>query len=198
LTGFLSIGYLAGFTLARLEYLSFYGVFCNANGPPGTGAVPGECYYYLKNPFKTGIFTSPLPCIESEKICGSNNLPIGMMLHLCCILPASLLVCFQFVPAIRYKLILFHRLNGYVVILLSLISSAGTIIIAKHAFGGDFVTQTFTGALVILTTVGFLMAWINIQLLQIDQHRAWMIRTEGWVSNVRPAGMSARSHSCMS
>jgi uncharacterized membrane protein len=99
---------------------------------------------------------------------------VGMMLHLFCILPATFLACFQFVPAIRHKVMLFHRMNGYVIIVLSLIGSAGAIIIAPHAFGGEFVTQSFVGMLVILTTLGFLMAWINIKLLQIDQHRAWM------------------------
>ena len=105
-----------------------------------------------------------------------------MKLHLYCILPASLLVCLQFIPVIRHKVILFHRMNGYVVVVLSLLSSAGTIIITRHAFGGDFATQTWTGATVILTTVGYIMAWINIKLLQIDQHRAWMMRTWAWVS----------------
>ena len=112
------------------------------------------------------------------------NSVIGMMLHLFCILPASLLVCLQFIPVIRQKAILFHRLNGYVVILLALLSSAGTLVIAKHAFGGDFATQTWTGAMVVLTTVGFLMAYINIKLLQIDQHRAWMMRTWAWVRSI--------------
>ena len=157
-TGFLALGYLFAFTLSRLEYLSYYGIFCNANGPPGTGAAPGECYYWLQNPFKT-----------------------GMMLHVFCILPAALLVCLQFIPAIRHNAILFHRLNGYAVITLSLVSSAGTIIVTRHAFGGDFATQTWTGAMGLLTTIGYIMAWINIKFLQIDQHRAWMMRTWAWV-----------------
>jgi hypothetical protein len=72
-------------------------------------------------------------------------------------------------------------MNGYIVVVLSLISNAGTIIITRHAFGGDFATQTWTGAMVILTTVGYIMAWVNIKLLQIDQHRAWMLRTWAWV-----------------
>jgi hypothetical protein len=107
-----------------------------------------------------------------------------MKLHLFCILPAALLVCLQFVPTIRHKLLLFHRMNGYVVIILSTISNAGTIIIARHAFGGDFATQTWTGAMVILTTIGYTMAWISIKLLQIDQHRAWMMRTWVWFATI--------------
>ncbi|KAI4721212.1 hypothetical protein E4T48_02517 [Aureobasidium sp. EXF-10727] len=161
LLAFLALGYLFGFTLARLQYLSFNGVFCNSSSPGGTGAAPGECYYYLQVPFK-----------------------IGMMLHLYTILPAALLVILQFIPVIRHKLILFHRMNGYAIVILSLISNAGTVIITRHAFGGDFSTQTWTGAMVILTTLGYIMAWVNIKLLQIDQHRAWMLRTWAWFSTI--------------
>lgn len=53
---FLALGYLLGFTLARLQYLSFNGVFCNPNSSGGTGAAPGECYYYLQVPFKIGKY----------------------------------------------------------------------------------------------------------------------------------------------
>ncbi|KAG9605835.1 hypothetical protein KCU77_g583, partial [Aureobasidium melanogenum] len=158
---FLALGYLLGFTLARLQYMSFNGVFCNPNSAGGTGAAPGECYHWLQVPFK-----------------------IGMKLHLYTILPASLLVILQFIPVIRHKLILFHRMNGYAIVMLSLVSNAGTIIITRHAFGGDFATQTWTGAMVILTTVGYIMAWINIKLLQIDQHRAWMLRVWAWFSTI--------------
>jgi uncharacterized membrane protein len=111
----------------------------------------------------------------------TNKAKKGMKLHLYTILPAALLVIFQFIPLIRHKLLLFHCMNGYIVVILSLISNAGTIIISKHAFGGDFSTQTWTGAMVLLTTAGYTMAWINIKLLQIDQHRVWMLRTWAWV-----------------
>ena len=147
-----------GFTLARVEYFSFYGIFCNPKVHGASGASPGECYFYLRNPFK-----------------------IGIMLHLFCILPASFLACFQFVPVIRHEAILFHRINGYLVILLSLIANAGVLIIAQHAFGGDMATRTLTGVLVISTTFAYIFAWINIKRLQIDQHRAWMMRAWAYV-----------------
>jgi hypothetical protein len=148
-----------GFTLARLEYLSFYGIFCNPSVTGASGAAPGECYYYLQDPWK-----------------------IGIQLHLYCILPAGFLVCFQFVPVIRHKVILFHRINGYLVILLSTIASAGAITIAEHAFGGDMSTRTVVGALVISTTIAYVLAWVNIKRLQIDQHRAWMMRAWAYFS----------------
>lgn len=81
----------------------------------------------------------------------------------------------------RHKVILFHRINGYIVIILSLIASAGALIVTQHAFGGDLATRTFTGALVISTTLSYLFAWLNIRRLQIDQHRAWMMRAWAYV-----------------
>lgn len=49
--------------------------------------------------------------------------------------------------------------------------------IARHSFGGGFETQVWVGALAIMTTVGACLAYYNVKQLQIDQHRAWMIRT---------------------
>jgi hypothetical protein len=51
--GFLTVGYMFGFTLSRLEYFSYHGIFCNPNSK-GTGASPGECYYWLQSPYKIG------------------------------------------------------------------------------------------------------------------------------------------------
>ncbi len=103
------------------------------------------------------------------------------MMHIFCILPAGILVGLQFVPIVRHKLIILHRINGYLVILLSSIASAGAIIIAPHSNGGDMATRMVAGVLVISTTVAFILAWINIKRLQIDQHRAWMLRAWAYV-----------------
>ena len=82
----------------------------------------------------------------------------------------------QFVPAIRYKFLLFHRINGYAVILLTFVSNVGALMICRRAFGGGLDTQSAVGLLVILTTGSLAMAYYNIKRLQIDQHRAWMLR----------------------
>ncbi|KAK5150471.1 hypothetical protein LTS14_010161 [Recurvomyces mirabilis] len=57
---FLTVGYIFGFTLSRLGYLSFGTVFCGVNRTPGSGAAPGECYYWLQDPFKIGLHRSRL------------------------------------------------------------------------------------------------------------------------------------------
>ena len=35
--------------------------------------------------------------------------------------------------------------------------------------------------MVISTTIAYVLAWINIKRLQIDQHRAWMMRAWSYV-----------------
>jgi len=144
---FITAGALLGFTLARLEYLNFNGIYLPES-------APGESYWQSNGHYKSGL-----------------------ILHLSCILPASLLVILQFVPAIRHKLLIFHRINGYIIILLILTSNAGALMIARRAFGGSIETQAGVGLLAIIVTVGIGMAYYNIKRLQIDQHRAWMLRS---------------------
>jgi hypothetical protein len=85
---------------------------------------------------------------------------------------AGLLVILQFSPAIRQTWRLFHRINGYVIVLLALVANIGTIMIAREAFVGTTATQSRIGALFILTTDGVGLAIYNVKMLQIDQHRA--------------------------
>jgi uncharacterized membrane protein len=149
-----------GFTLARLQFLSFYGVFCNTSSTTGT-AAPGECFWYS------------IPRYH-----------IGIMIHLASILPAAFLACFQFVPAIRHKVILYHRITGYIIILLVLVAVSSALVIADRAFGGNVTTQTGIGLLAIASTFGIFNAYYNIKRLQIDQHRAWMLRVWSWMSSI--------------
>jgi len=125
------------------------------------GAPPGECYWYRHDLYK-----------------------IGILLHLSCILPCGLLAIFQFVPKIRHSFILFHRLNGYIVVILTLGSNAGALIIARRAFGGTPVTHSLVGTLFLMSTFGILNAYYNIKRLQLDQHRAWMLRTFAWMGAI--------------
>ncbi|SPN99695.1 uncharacterized protein DNG_02546 [Cephalotrichum gorgonifer] len=145
---FIFAGALMGFTLARLQYLDYYGIFC---GDPGIG----ECYFSTR-----GLM---------EK---------GLIMHLAAVLPASFLVVFQFVPAIRHKYILVHRVNGYVVLLLSVVSTVGGIMSARNAFGGALEVQLAVGFIGILFVGCLALGYVNIKRLQLEQHRAWMLR--GW------------------
>lgn len=144
---FLCAGALLGFTLARIQYLNYNGVYL-------PDAAPGEGYWQSNGHYKKGL-----------------------LLHLSCILPAAFLIILQFVPAIRHKFILFHRISGYLIILLIATSNAGALMIARRAFGGTIETQAGVGLLAVITTVGIALAYYYIKRLQIDQHRAWMLRS---------------------
>jgi uncharacterized membrane protein len=141
-----------GFTLARAAFTNIDGVFCS--GDTTYGAAPGECYVYAHGLYRVGI-----------------------TLHLVTVVPASLLVLIQFLPIIRHRWIIIHRMNGYIVIILVLLTLAGALMIAQVAFGGTFSTQAGIGFLAIITTLSTIMGYVNIKRLQIDQHRKWMLRT---------------------
>ncbi|SPQ26324.1 5557d668-eaed-47d8-b611-5f358e83b5df [Thermothielavioides terrestris] len=154
---FIFAGALVGFTLARFQYLSL-----DKSCFSGPGAGPLDCYYYTD---------------------GSVD-RLGIFLHLATILPAALLACVQFVPAIRHKAILLHRINGYLVILLSLISTAGAIMLARNAVGGRTEVQSGVGVLSIAFVVSLALALYNVKRLQIEQHRAWMLRAWFYAGSV--------------
>lgn len=166
---FIFAGAFMGFTLARLQYLGL-DRSCSNRG----SERPLDCYYYTE---------------------GSLD-RVGILVHLAAILPAAFLACLQFVPVIRRSFVLFHRINGYLIILLSLVSTAGAIILARHAVGGWMDVQTGVGVLSIAFVVSLALAWYNVKRLQIEQHRAWMLRAWFYVScfpliqamNVNPDG----------
>lgn len=155
---FIFFGALMGFTLARFQYLSF-SIFCGEDG-----AAPGECYYYRQS---------------TEKI--------GIIVHLAAILPASFLACLQFIPVIRHKALMVHRVNGYAVVLLSLVGTGSIFMFLRNAFGGGLDTQAAVGLVSMLFIGSMVLAWINIKRLQIEQHRAWMLRAWFYVSASAPS-----------
>ncbi|RMZ70784.1 microtubule associated [Pyrenophora seminiperda CCB06] len=151
-------GALAGFSLARLNYLDFYGTFCPATGgnENWNSAAPGECYYYLK----------------------SDRYRIGIIMHLAGVLPAGLIAVSQFTPFIRRRWMIVHRIGGYVSLLLYLVGMIGAFMIARHSFGGGLDIQSWVWVAGFATLGCFIISYINIKRLQIEQHRAWMLR--GW------------------
>lgn len=151
-------GALFAFVVSRLSYFDFYGIFCRPAGAvdSANNAAPGECFYLLKNPYTVGI-----------------------ILHLATVLPAAFLACFQFLPVIRYRLMSLHRANGYIIIVFSVLSVIGAFMITRRTFGGGLDVQAAIGVLATLFLFSTFMAYYNIKKLQIEEHRAWMLRA--WV-----------------
>jgi hypothetical protein len=158
---------MLGFSLARISYLNIGG---NASSSYKKGAAPGEWYWYREGLARVGI-TIHLGCI----------IPAGVLMvvsRFCTLITLMLIIAsqWQFVPVIRHKFVLLHRINGYIVIVLVMISNAGAFLIIRRSFGGTLPTQAAMGLLVILSTISIALAYYNIKRLQIEQHRAWMLR----------------------
>jgi hypothetical protein len=139
-------------SLARLKHLDVDNQFCG----PNEGAAPGECYYYKSVP----------------------RYRIGFFLHLAGILPASILAVFEFIPAIRARWIIVHRVFGYMSMALYLVGLAGALMIARRAFGGGVDAQAWVAFVGFGVLACFALSLYNVKKLQIEQHRAWMLR--GW------------------
>ncbi|RYC56464.1 hypothetical protein CHU98_g9747 [Xylaria longipes] len=156
---FIFLETLLGFAIARLQFLDIYGVLCSATVKSKFNhAAPGECFHLLQKPYT-----------------------IGMIVHLAGILPAAILTGIQFTPVIRRKFPTLHRVNGYVVMVLSVVSMAGVFVMAPRAFGGGLDAQAVLGALALGS---LFMAVISIKRRQIGQHRAWMLRAWFWAGSV--------------
>lgn len=151
---FIFVGALFGFGLARAMYL-------DVNGKFKQGAGPGEWFYYSMPFYKVGI-----------------------TLHLASVVPTCLLSVVQFTPIVRYKAIIVHRINGYVLILLITLANVSALMIARHAFGGTLATQSFVGTMAILTEGSLVLSYWNIKRLQIEQHRAWMLRCWAYLGTI--------------
>ncbi|KAI1752345.1 hypothetical protein F4782DRAFT_530598 [Xylaria castorea] len=149
----LSSGVLIIFSLVSLQFLFFDSVFC---APGRGGALPGECFYFLR----------------------TNLARFGISAHLWCILPAGVLAGVQFVPAVRRPpLLRFHRAFGYASIALGLAGALLTLPIIRHTFGGGLAAQSATAVIMLLFIVAQVAGYVKIRRKDVVHHRQWMLRS---------------------
>ncbi|KAJ8126718.1 hypothetical protein O1611_g6920 [Lasiodiplodia mahajangana] len=159
---FICLGALLGFALARLQFLDFHGTFCSPIPKSKFNhAAPGECFYFLQEPYTTGI-----------------------RLHLGTILPTALLVCIQFTPVIRQKTPTIHRIVGYIVITLSIVSMTGVFVIIPQSFGGGLDAQALNYTLMVAFIWALGMGAASIQRGRVSKHREWMLRAWFWAGSI--------------
>ncbi|KAK6953302.1 hypothetical protein Daesc_005604 [Daldinia eschscholtzii] len=158
-------GILLGFSVSRLRYLDFYGVFCSgpgmAKGNMGA-ATPGECFYYL-------------------------NLTLGQIAirtHLWCVLPAALLAFGQFVPIFRRKALWLHRINGWISTVLSLIGAFSALPMLKHTMGGSTETQSMNLLLLVIFVTAVYRGIVAAKNHRIQEHRDYMLRAWSYGGSV--------------
>ncbi|KAI4268292.1 MAG: hypothetical protein LQ337_007922, partial [Flavoplaca oasis] len=143
------------FTLLRLPYLRLDAVLSRS-------IAPGDWFYYRAGWYRWAIG-----------------------IHLFAILPVGILMIPQFIPSLRSpKNITFHKLNGWTIWCLVCIGNIGALMVMGRAFGGGVDSQSIVVILALMTQVGIGMAWWNIKRYQIDQHRAWMLRTMFWLGSI--------------
>jgi hypothetical protein len=115
------------------------------------------------------------------------------MLHLAGVLPASILAVFQFTPFIRHRWITIHRIFGYAAMLLYLVGFTGALMIARRAFNGGIDVQAWVGFAGFAILACFALSIYNVKQLQIEQHRAWMLRGWFYVRTTPAADLAYRS-----
>lgn len=76
----------------------------------------------------------------------------------------------------RRRLLVVHRINGYTVLLLTLVSTAGALMLARRAFGGGFDVQAGVATISLMFVASLAVAYYSIKRLRVEQHRRWMLR----------------------
>ncbi|QRV72653.1 hypothetical protein RhiJN_00667 [Ceratobasidium sp. AG-Ba] len=125
-----------------------------------TKTVPGEWYWYRQALYKPNIF-----------------------MHIYMSIVGGTLAIFQFIPAIRRRKIILHRINGYIVFFTLIPGSVAGSIVARRAFGGDLNSEAA------YYTLGFMigpagMLGIYFARVNVALHREWMLRTMSYSGSV--------------
>ncbi|KAI1360585.1 hypothetical protein F5Y08DRAFT_45046 [Xylaria arbuscula] len=156
-------GVLIGFSIfSALHLLPIQPGLCSS-GDGRDGALAGECFYFLKT-YVTRL---------------------GISAHLYCILPASTLAGFQFLPVSRRGVLLrVHRAVGYASLILGLVGSIASLPIIRHTFGGSLTAQSASGMLLILFVGAQVMAWTSIRQKKVRDHELWMLRSWVYASSI--------------
>ncbi|KAG9083744.1 hypothetical protein FRC06_004385, partial [Ceratobasidium sp. 370] len=123
-----------------------------------TMTVPGEWYWYRQPLFK--------PCIS---------------IHIYLNIIAGVFAVFQFIPMIRRRKIILHRVNGYFVLSTLLPATVAGAIVARRAFGGELNCQAAFYTVGSMTGFAALMGISNVR--KTRKHRKWMLRTVSYTSS---------------
>lgn len=164
-------GALFGFALSRFMYFDNSSVFSRVSRPiikqtisiltSNQDAIPGEFYYYR-----------------------GGHYEVGIRMHIITTILAAFFAPFQFVPIIRHKFILFHRINGYLAALLLVLGVASAFMIINVSIGGVPVMRVWIGLVGTMILIGLILAIVNIKRLQIEAHRMWMLRVWAWAGSI--------------
>jgi len=97
-----------------------------------------------------------------------------LVTHVACSFFGGILVIWQFVPAIRRHYMPFHRINGYLSLILLFPAILFGAVLGRQAFGGDIGDQAGLYFLGILAGYYAFEGMRNVH--ETRQHRRWMLR----------------------
>jgi len=99
----------------------------------------------------------------------------------------------QFIPGIRRRAVIWHRINGYLTLALLIPSTICGAIMARRAYGGELNVQTAWYFLTLMIIFSALFGFMNVKK-HTRKHRKWMLRTVTYTAvplTARLAVMSA-------
>jgi hypothetical protein len=117
-----------------------------------TLTIAGEWYWYSKPLYKPNLF-----------------------IHIYLTIIAGILAVFQFLPAIRRRAVIVHRINGYIVLALLIPGIVCGTIVGRPSFGGELNSQSAYYCLGSMIVVCAILGYTNVK--QTRKHRKWMLRT---------------------
>ncbi|KAG8952317.1 Multifunctional pyrimidine synthesis protein CAD [Tulasnella sp. 424] len=121
--------------------------------------VPGEWFWYRQKLYKPNIF-----------------------IHIYLSIIAGLMAIFQFLPVIRRRKMILHRLNGYMTLIILIPGTIAGGIVGRRAFGGSPSTQSAYYMATLLTVGAALTGYSKVK--ETRKHRKWMLRAVTYVSSV--------------
>jgi len=146
-------GALVGFSLARSVTMSPSQL---ADGQ----LIPGEWFW-----FKAPIYK------------------INLLIHIYLTILGGIAVILQFLPAIRRRYMVFHRLNGYGVLFCLIVGNICGSIVGRRSFGGELNVQSAYYILGIMVVYSGLLGIYNVKK-DTRRHRKWMLRMVSYFAAV--------------
>ncbi|KAJ7347607.1 hypothetical protein DFH08DRAFT_868325 [Mycena albidolilacea] len=97
---------------------------------------------------------------------------------------------FQFLPVIRRRKVILHRINGYAVLFCLIVAVACGSVIARRSFGGEANSQSSYYVQAIMIIYAALMGIYNVKK-DTRRHRKWMLRMVTYFASVLTARLIA-------
>ncbi|PBK64884.1 hypothetical protein ARMSODRAFT_1087744 [Armillaria solidipes] len=100
---------------------------------------------------------------------------VNYAIHIYTSVFGGIFALFQFLPAIRRRAVIVHRLNGYFVLILLIPSNVCGAIVGYRAYGGEINTQSMYYILGIASAGCLIIGYLNVKK-ETRQHRKFMLR----------------------